>query len=122
MGNEKCGDTGMGLNSSAFGIVAHLGFPIMIAIISSKTSLIIEGGRQKREDRRQLTIFNLRFSIWNLWFLFKLEFGNERFKIIKIENRKSIHDDVIICAYVTTPFDKPVLSEPFTLRQAQGER
>ena len=29
----------MGLNSSAFGIVAHLGFPIMIAIISSKTSL-----------------------------------------------------------------------------------
>ncbi len=34
----------------------------------------------------------------------------------------TIHDDVIICAYVTIPFDKPVLSEPFTLRQAQGER
>ena len=34
----------------------------------------------------------------------------------------TIHDDVIICAYVTIPFDKPVLSEPFILRQAQDER
>ena len=26
------------------------------------------------------------------------------------------------CAEPVRPFDKPVLSEPFTLRQAQGER
>ena len=36
--------------------------------------------------------------------------------------RSVIYEDVIICAYVTTPFDKSVLSEPVTLRQAQGER
>ncbi len=35
---------------------------------------------------------------------------------------QTLHDDVIICAYITTPFDKACPEPPFILREPQDER